>query len=270
MTRRYLFLCPDRQSASGGIAVIHDLVALLTRHGHAAAVVHNSPGAGYPQAPDTVPRLYTRRLWPVFWRHGGPRQRLSLLFGTGPKPTRSAPLPRLALWPDDVVVAPEFQLAEALEAFPDSRMAVLVQNPFSLLRSFETACARGLAPLARIDHWFGTSEVCLSHLDLIGAPSVSGFPVSMRPEILSDRVPKERLITYMPRKRPAEALQRRGRLNGYRLEALDGLPRAEVAARLARSRFFISLMKQESLGFPAAEAMASGCIVVGFDGLGGA
>ena len=31
---------------------------------------------------------------------------------------------------------------------------------------------------------------------------------------------------------------------------------------------FISLLKEEALGFPAAEAMSSGCITVGFTGLG--
>jgi glycosyltransferase involved in cell wall biosynthesis len=78
----------------------------------------------------------------------------------------------------------------------------------------------------------------------------------------------------MPRKRPWEAklicgaLLRRGKLQGYQIEALDNMTRSEVAAKLAKTQIFISLLKDEALGFPAAEAMAAGCVVVGFDGLG--
>ena len=57
-------------------------------------------------------------------------------------------------------------------------------------------------------------------------------------------------------------------MENYELLALDGISRAEVSKKLQESRIFISLLKDEALGFPAAEAMSSGCIVVGFDGLG--
>ena len=78
----------------------------------------------------------------------------------------------------------------------------------------------------------------------------------------------------MPRKRPweaaiiSEALIRRKNILDYRIEALENMPRSEVANKLADSRIFISLLQHEALGFPAAEAMAAGCIVIGFDGLG--
>ena len=39
MTRRYLFLCPDEKTASGGIAVIYDVVTLLNKSGYSAAVI---------------------------------------------------------------------------------------------------------------------------------------------------------------------------------------------------------------------------------------
>jgi Glycosyltransferase len=97
----------------------------------------------------------------------------------------------------------------------------------------------------------------------------------MKPEEFSFGAEKDDLITYMPRKRPVEAkliveaLSGRGHVGGYRIEPLENLPRTEIAARLRRSRFFISLQKAESIGFPAAEAMAAGCIVVGYTGLGG-
>ena len=64
------------------------------------------------------------------------------------------------------------------------------------------------------------------------------------------------------------ALQRNGRIGDYRIEAIDGLPRAQVIEKLGQSRFFLSLLHRESIGFPVAEAMAAGTIAIGYTGLG--
>ena len=77
----------------------------------------------------------------------------------------------------------------------------------------------------------------------------------------------------MPRKRRFEAelidqaLRARGNIGDYELVCIDGMRQREVAQHLAEGRFFISLMRNEALGFPAMEAMASGCIVIGYTGL---
>jgi hypothetical protein len=276
MTRRYLFLCPDRTSASGGVAVIYDTVALLNRAGRTAAVVHNSPEAGYPDHPRPCPPSSPGRCarpnghgsgGAANWN--GPSRALARLGRT----RRLAPL---SLQPGDVIVTPEYMLAEALAAFEGWPSVVYVQNPFGLMMAHDRAIERGFDPSGEVVFWLGMSEVCRSHMDILGARNTAFFPVSMKPQDFPFRDAKSDLITFMPRKRPwearviARALQARGRLGRYRLEGLDGMSRATVAERIAESRIFISLLKEESLGFPAAEAMAAGCIVVGFDGLGGA
>lgn len=50
---------------------------------------------------------------------------------------------------------------------------------------------------------------------------------------------------------------------------IHNLPRAEVAARLATCHLFLSLGFPEGFGLPPLEAMASGCVPVGFTGFGG-
>lgn len=274
MSTRYLFLCPDRTSASGGIAVIYDMVALLNRMGYEAVAVHNSPAAGYPDYSQPVPACYTRRIWQTYWRHMGPRGKLRMAHER--LAARGSRLQPLDLRPNDVIVAPEFQLAEAIDAFRGWPLVTLVQNPFGLMLSHQRALQRGDDPRNHVSFWLGMSEVCRSHMAMLNCTPSAFFPVTMKPHEFPFQDGKQPLITYMPRKRPweatiiADALERRGKVPGYRIEALDNIPRAEVAAMLARSRIFISLLQNESLGFPAAEAMASGCIVVGFDGLGGA
>lgn len=272
MTRRYLFLCPDEKSASGGIAVIYDVVALLNKSGYRAAVIHNAPDAGYPDYPDPVPMFYSKNMQRVYWRHARLRARAKIFRDwVG---SRKKKLQLIDLRPTDVIVAPEFQVAEAIEAFEGMNIAVFVQNPFSLMTSCHRASERGFNPKTQVRFWFGIADVCRSHLNVLGLKPSAIFPVTMKPHEFPFQTRKEKLITYMPRKRPweaallAEALVRRDRLLGYRLEALENMPRTEVAAKLARTRIFISLLKHEALGFPAAEAMAAGCVVVGFDGLG--
>lgn len=274
MSTRYLFLCPDINSASGGVAVIYDMVSLLNRAGYEAAVLHNSPSAGYPDYPHAVPAYYTRRLWRTHWRYAGLRGKLAM--ARKRFTARKARLRPLSIRPTDVIIVPEYLLAEAIEAFYSWPLVVFVQNPFALMRAYKKALQRGNDPSESISFWLGMSDVCRSHMTMLNCAPSAYFPVSMKPHEFPFKYEKQPLITYMPRKRLmeaeiiVEALERRGKVSGYRIEALDNISRAEVAAKLAHSLVFVSLLQHESLGFPAAEAMASGCVVVGFDGLGGA
>ncbi len=82
-------------------------------------------------------------------------------------------------------------------------------------------------------------------------------------------------VTWFPRKRPREAsllrevLHHDPRLRGVELVELVDTPRAEVASTLGATTVFIALGHSESFGLPVAEALASGCLVAGYDGGGG-
>jgi hypothetical protein len=276
MTRRFLFLCPDRRSASGGIAVIYDAVVTLRRAGHEAAIVHNAPGAGYPDYDDVPPLFHTYACRRVQMRHYGMgRTRLRHEMSLIRDRMRGGALPALDLRRDDVIVAPEFMMAEAMEAFPDPDLGVRVQNPFCFMEAHLRGLERGLDIRDRAAWLIGIADICMRQFDLLDLKRVFYMPVSMKPEEFPFRADKRKLITYMPRKRPVEArlidrlLRDRGRVAGYEILALDGIPRAEVSRKLQESLVFISLLKAEALGFPAAEAMAAGCVTIGFTGLGG-
>lgn len=83
-------------------------------------------------------------------------------------------------------------------------------------------------------------------------------------------------IAYMPRKMAKEAdfIRMAFRLRHPQYANVPWLPidmvvEAEVARRLAESAIFLSLSRLEGVGLPPLEAMASGCLVVGFTGGGG-
>jgi glycosyltransferase involved in cell wall biosynthesis len=274
VARCYYFLCPDISGASGGMAVSYDVVAALREDGHEAAVVHMTAGATYTNTRFRPPTFYTHALDDVAIRRAG------VLRGTYERARlmrrrlRGGPNPRLVLRPDDVLVVPEFMLSRVVEAFPDQPKIVFVQNSFSHLRTCSDALARGLDPDRGVLLRIGISDSCMAALDLIGTSPVAYCRVVPNLALFPYRADKSKVVSYMPRKRRAEAriihaaLERRGRLNGYTLQPIDGMPQQRVAEILGDSRIFISLLHEEALGFPAMEAMAAGCVVVGYTGFG--
>ena len=83
-------------------------------------------------------------------------------------------------------------------------------------------------------------------------------------------------VAYMPRRGAKDAAfvlaaaAARGALEGYEVTPIAGLDEDAVAPCLRDSLVFLSLGYHEGCLLPPAEAMASGAIVVGYDGFGGA
>lgn len=86
---------------------------------------------------------------------------------------------------------------------------------------------------------------------------------------------KKKQIAFMPRKLNEDVVQVinllnfRNKLNGWTCKIIDGMNEKEVAKVLKESAFFLSFNHKEGFGMPPAEAMACGCIVVGYPGKGG-
>jgi glycosyltransferase involved in cell wall biosynthesis len=98
---------------------------------------------------------------------------------------------------------------------------------------------------------------------------------AVSPELFYPGTPKKRQIAYMPRKMASDAnqilaiLRCRGALANYQVVPIEKRSEAETAAILRESKIFLSFSMQEGSPMPPLEAMACGCIVVGYDGLGG-
>jgi glycosyltransferase involved in cell wall biosynthesis len=84
-----------------------------------------------------------------------------------------------------------------------------------------------------------------------------------------------RRIAYVTSRRAQEQehllhiLRGRGVLDGWDLAPISGRPETEVAQLMRDSAIFLSFSDREGFGLPPAEAMASGCYVVGYTGMAG-
>jgi len=98
---------------------------------------------------------------------------------------------------------------------------------------------------------------------------------SINPKLYYTSGKKKKQICFMPRKNVEDAkqvlymLRYREALAGWSIRPIDGVTESEAAEILRDSLIFLSFGHPEGFGLPAAEAMACGCVVVGYHGNGG-
>lgn len=177
--------------------------------------------------------------------------------------------------PKDIVVIPETKVARVRDIFPGTSKIILNQNPFFLFQQSSLE----------------NPEQTIYHPDIKGCISMSKWTYSChRLAQLENTWPasyfiesklyrysneKKRQIAYMPRRLRKDStavinlLRLRGNLQGFTFVPIDGMTQQEVAQALGESLIFLSFSYREGFGLPPAEAMACGCLVVGYSGNGG-
>lgn len=245
MAPRVHYLCPDVAGPCGGVRVIYRHVDALNAQGIDAVVVHHAPGF--------------RVTW---FEHA----------------TRVTHLP-VDLRPGCDVIACSEVLGPAIGSLaPGVRKVVFNQNAYYTFH--------GHHPLAET---FSTPYL---HPEVAAAIVVSedsaaylrhAFPglavyrtrTALDRSLYHPEVRKQPRVAFMPRRRPEDAqqvlsiLRCRGALDGWAVAPIEGVSQAEAARGLRESTVFLSFGHPEGFGLPAAEAMACGCVVVGYHGNGG-
>lgn len=95
------------------------------------------------------------------------------------------------------------------------------------------------------------------------------------PKIFYPQRIKKKQIAFMSRKLRKDAVQiinilkYRNALRGFNVVEIDSVSEERVAEILRESLIFLSFSHEEGWGMPASEAMASGCLVIGYDGFAG-
>ncbi|MDR2161583.1 MAG: glycosyltransferase [Desulfovibrio sp.] len=248
---RSVFFIPPLEKAAGGIQALVELVAVLARQGRAVAVTSPLPDcramAGVGEA---VPRLP--------WDASGLGAFLS------PRDLWCVP----EGWPNAI--------AQGVNA--GSRTLVYVQSWVFMLTALPESVRWSSLPVRylAVSHpvrWF-LREVC-------GLESLAVLPPAVDPLFFaSGGRPRNRLrVAWMPRKNKGLAgyirqvalacLERENLRVPVDFVEIHRMPRAAVAEILQTCHIFLSTGFPEGFALPPAEAMASGCVPVGFTGLGG-
>lgn len=239
------YLCPDTNVPTGGVRVIYRHVDLLNSVGVPAAVVHRRDG-------------------------------FSCTWFTHETKVMSAV--DAVLSAADILVVPEYYGPSLADLPPGLRVVIFNQN------TYRTFTGRGaVAALRRYAGPEGIMAiVVVSHDNAEYARyAFPGARVARVRNSVDGNLfrpasrPPGRTIGYMPRRRNDDArqildlLEIRGCTDNWEIVRIDGQTEEQAAEIFRKCSIFLSFSEQEGFGMPPAEAMASGCYVVGFTGLAG-
>jgi glycosyltransferase involved in cell wall biosynthesis len=263
--RTIYFLCPDQNSPVGGIRVIYRMVDTLNKHGIPASVLHTKSG------------------FRCTWFENSTRVE-----------TYNNSLSSRAR----VIVLPEIYGYGS-----ETKVKVRTRNRLNIRANVEVRVG-GIpkvimnqnAAYSFTNHAINEYDYSTPYLskEVIGTIVVSEndrkLLASIFPELRIHRIhlgintdifypdesKKEKVIAFMTRKNyddilyMTQALKFRGALNNsWVYTEIANKNEYEVANILRRSSLFVTVGSKEGFGLPPAEAMACGCICVGYHGYGG-
>ncbi len=274
---RYLFVLPDVERPTGGVNVVLQMVEILCENGFQAAIVNAGGSYHYPFFETSHRPYFYTDLAKIPVSFMGRRERLqTYLRKKFAQSSKSAEFNRaLEIKPDDVFVIPEFWYPEYSAIFPRNRRVLLAQDVFGFCYALNREKRSGTQFIDSFDAVIATSEASRKAVSkFTNRKSLLVSQSVIRPTLDSTAI-KQRQIAYMPRKRPEEIETLLGCINGNK--AFDGWVFQEIKnvesekldKIISSSLIFLSFSYKEGFGLPPAEAMAAGCIVVGYTGVGG-
>ena len=182
----------------------------------------------------------------------------------------------------DVVVIPETFLP-LLPKLSHLKVVILNQNihylfgekidlnPAFVIRAYSSQNIVGVWTVSASDYCYA--------LDLLPLPSsrIHRIVNAIEEDLFSFSFSTEKSISYMPRKNQShsrvliELIKCQSWFvdSGWSFNPIHNKTHREVSSILSSSSIFLSFGFPEGFGLPLAEAVVSGCFVVGYDGIGG-
>ena len=241
------YLTPDQTMPRGGVRTNYRQVDLLNAAGIEAAVLHSQPRF--------------RCTWFA-------------------NQTRTVSAPEVELGAQDILVVPEFY-APGLHLLPAApRKIIFNQGAYHTFDYAPDPADSPGAPYTSVENLVGMLTVSDNSAALLRY-TFQGTPIWQTRAVINQDVfhPRPnapgRRIAFVPRRRPAERHQLfhmlgiRGATNGWEMVPIEGYTESQTGELMSGCAIFLSFSEREGFGLPPVEAMASGCYVIGFTGLGG-
>lgn len=241
MTRQVVYVVPDVTEPSGGVHAIYRHAELAERTGVDAKVWHFAEGY---------------RCW---W------------FSSSAKVISGE---TLELGPDDVLVVPEVLVLDGFDPAPGVRKVIYNQNHYYTYDNFSGTDYPAWKPAPHV--WAGSLMTTNVLKALLPKLKVHLVPNVIDTGLYRFAEERKRKIVLLPRKRPREAavlaaiFKNDKRFADVEVVALDDVTEQQIADELADASIFIALGRDEGFGLPVAQALAAGCVVVGYPAGGGA
>ncbi len=243
-----LVLCLDENRPYGGIRKLYRHVDLLNRNGFHAEIVHATKGFRCTWFENETPVSYIN-------------DDRSALQGQ-----------------DTVLVVPEVYGPGIAEICPGLPKVIFNQNGYYTFMQYSFDKADLVTPYRSADV-VGVLTVSEDSQNYLKAAfpdiDVQRIHYGIDETLFQFSDAKKRRIAFMPRKNEHDArqvinmLKFRGKLADWEFVPIEGKSEKEVAAVLHESMIFLSFGHPEGFGLPPAEAMACGCVAVGYHGMGG-
>lgn len=242
------FITPDWNRPSGGIRKQYRSVDVLNASGIAAAIVHHSRGF--------------RCDWFI-------------------NQTHIVAAPDITVSSSDVIVVPEIYGSSICDLPTGIRQVILNQNAYITLDSILSGIPNSDAPYLANPDLVAVAAVSAQNAKLLSymfkGVLVHRIRWALDPAVyFPPQAQPGRRIAFMPRRRSKEAahllslLRFRDALKGWEIVEIAGCSEWDAAELMRSCRVFLSLGEREGLGLPPLEAIACGCLVVGFTGYAGA
>lgn len=259
---RVFYLCPSHNHRQGGIKVMYQHVDLLSRNGFSAFILHEKTHSKNSSW-DKLLTQVTKRKFRCSWFENQ---------------TPLKYLPTTKIRPTDIIVLPEIHGSQIIQTWPKNKKVILNQNHFltftNLDRNIKASSMPYLDP--QVLGTITISPQITQSLKSI-SPRIKIFevPNSINPEIFIPQTKKKNQIAYVVKKYNQDAqdilnrLKASPALKGWKIFPIQGRSEIEMAKILQKSKIFLNFSTREGFGLPPAEAMACGCLVIGYTGQGG-
>jgi glycosyl transferase family 1 len=238
-------LCPEWLKPAGGVRKLYRHVDVLRSHGFDAYISHHQAGFRCNWFENNTPILYPPDCFPRMF---------------------------------DILVVPEIYSWDISHQTPGVPKVIFNQNAYQTFDRVTPETRNDPAPYTREDV-FATIVVSEDSRQYLHYAFPNHRLLRIRYAVdgqVFRYEPRKRLqIAYMPRKIPYEAtqvlsiLEARGALAGVNVAKIEDMTEAQAAAVLRESLIFLSFAVEEGWSLPPMEAMACGCIAIGYDGRGG-
>ncbi|MCI9844936.1 glycosyltransferase [Flavobacterium pectinovorum] len=274
MEKKIYFICTDNKEPIGGVKQLYRQVDILNKNGFTAFIIHRKKGFRHKWFKNETKIIYNRSIYNTIDKILKKKQKPFKLFKNYLRTKNDDPI-------DDngILVIPEIYgpyisaLNKNIEKVIFNQNCYYTFNKCDIIESKKEVIYLDEKFLASIvvsedskkylEYTFPKSTTHRVHLGI----NTNKFNYN--------NTLKKKQIAFMPRKLEDDIIQIinilriRDNLKNWNFVPIDNKTEDEVATILNESSIFLSLNHKEGFGLPPAEAMASGCIVIGYAGQGG-